>query len=64
MLKARVGYSKLEDAYEAGVEAAKKATENGQSKIALLFNSVGYDQKKLIAGAKSVLKDVDVVGCT
>ena len=64
MLKARVGYSKLEDAYEAGVEAAKKATENGQAKIALLFNSVGYDQKKLIEGAKSVLKDVDVVGCT
>ena len=63
MLKARVGYSKLEDAYEAGIEAAKKSTEDG-TKIALLFNSVGYDQKKLMEGVKSVLSDVDVIGCT
>ena len=64
MLKTHVGYSKLEDAYEAGVEAAKKASENDKAKIALLFNSVGYDQKKLMEGVKSVLSDVDVVGCT
>lgn len=64
MLKTRVGYSKLEDAYEAGVEAAKKVSENDKAKIALVFNSVGYDQKKLIDGVKSILKDVDVVGCT
>ena len=64
MLKARVGSSKLEDAYEAGVEAAKKVSENDKAKIALLFNSVGYDQKKLMEGVKSVLSDVDVVGCT
>lgn len=64
MLKTRVGYSKLEDAYEAGVEAAKKVSENDKAKIALVFNSVGYDQKKLIDGIKSELKDVDVVGCT
>ena len=64
MLKAKVGYSKLEDAYEAGVESAKSSTENGKAKIALLFNSVGYEQKKLIEGVKSVLSDVDVIGCT
>ncbi len=64
MLKANVGYSKLEDAYEAGVEAAKASTENGNAKIALLFNSVGYDQKKIMEGVKSVLPDVDVIGCT
>ena len=64
MLKAQVGYSNNTDAYEAGVEAAKKSSSDGKGKIAFLFNSVGYDQKKLIEGVKSVLKDVDVVGCT
>lgn len=46
MLKAKVGYSKNVDAYEAGVETAKTSTEGMNAKIALLFNSVGYDQKK------------------
>ena len=64
MLKAKVGYSKLEDAYEAGVEAAKASIEDEKASVALLFNSVGYDQKKLMEGVKSVLKDTDVVGCT
>jgi len=64
MLKAKVGYSKIEDAYEAGVEAAKQAAEVGKAKVALLFNSVGYDQKKLMEGVKSVLPEVDVIGCT
>lgn len=64
MLKAKVGYSKLEDAYEAGVEAAKASIEDKKASVALLFNSVGYDQKKLMEGVKSVLKDTDVVGCT
>ena len=63
MLKAKVGHSKLTDAYEAGVEAAKNSKES-ETKIALLFNSVGYDQKKLMEGVKSVLSDVDVIGCT
>ena len=52
MLQAKVGYSKTLDAYEAGVETAKKASEGISPKIAFLFNSVGYDQKKLMEGAK------------
>ena len=64
MLKAKVGYSKNVDAYEAGVETAKTSTEGMDAKIALLFNSVGYDQKKLMEGIKSVATDVDVIGCT
>lgn len=64
MLKARVGYSKIADAYEAGIETAKTATEGLKAKVGLLFNSVGYDQKKLIEGIKSVMPDVDVIGCT
>ncbi len=64
MLKAKVGYSKNVDAYEAGVETAKTSTEGMNAKIALLFNSVGYNQKKLMEGIKSVATDVDVIGCT
>ncbi len=64
MLKSKVGYSNNSDAYEAGIETAKMASEGLQPKIALLFNSVGYDQKKLIKGVKSVLPDTDIVGCT
>ena len=64
MLKSKVGYSKIADAYEAGVETAKSATEGLKAKIGLLFNSVGYDQKKLMEGIKSVMPDVDVIGCT
>lgn len=64
MLKSKVGYSKNVDAYEAGVETAKTATEGLKPKIALLFNSVGYDQKKFMEGIKSVLPDTDIVGCT
>ena len=64
MLNSKVGYSKNTDAYEAGKETATKATEGLKAKIGLLFNSVGYDQKKLMEGIKSVAKDVDVIGCT
>ena len=64
MLKAKVGYSKLEDAYEAGVETAKTASEGLKPKFGLLFNSVGYDQKKFIEGVKTVLPETDIVGCT
>ena len=64
MLKSKVGYSKNADAYEAGVETAKKASEGLNPKFGLLFNSVGYDQKKLMEGIKSVMPDADVIGCT
>ena len=64
MLNSKVGYSNNKDAYEAGKETATKATEGISAKIGLLFNSVGYDQKKLMEGIKFVAKDVDVIGCT
>ena len=48
MLKSKVGYSKNADAHEAGVETAKIASEGLNPKFGLLFNSVGYDQKKFI----------------
>ena len=63
MLKTKVGYSYIADAFEAGAETAKKATEGLKPKAGLLFNSVAYDQKKLMEGIKSVA-DYDIVGCT
>lgn len=64
MLKTKVGYSKNTDAYEAGVETAKTSTEGNTAKVGLLFNSVGYDQKQLMKGIKSILPNTDVIGCT
>ena len=64
MLKSKVGFSKNEDAYEAGVETAKTASEGLKPKLGLLFNSVGYDQKRLIEGVKSIIPDTEIVGCT
>lgn len=63
MLKTKVGYSNIADAFEAGAETARKASEGLKPKAGLLFNSVAYDQKKLMEGTKSVA-DYDIVGCT
>lgn len=63
MLKTKVGYSNIADAFEAGAETAKKASEGLKPKAGLLFNSVAYDQKKLMEGIKSVA-DYDIIGCT
>ena len=64
MLKAKVGYSNKTDAYEAGIETATIAAEKLKPKFGLLFNSVGYNQEKLIAGIKSVVPEMDIIGCT
>lgn len=63
MLKTKVGYSNIADAFEAGAETAKKASVGLKPKAGLLFNSVAYNQKKLMEGIKSVA-DYDIVGCT
>ena len=64
MLRSKVGYSKNTDAYEAGVETAKMASDGLNPQFGLLFNSVGYDQKKIIEGVKSIMSEADIVGCT
>jgi len=64
MLKTKVGYSNIADAFEAGAETAKKAIDGLKPKAGLLFNSVSYDQKKLLEGIRSIATDFDVVGCT
>ncbi len=63
MLKTKVGYSNIANAFEAGAETAKKASVGLKPKAGLLFNSVAYDQKELMKGIQSEA-DYDVIGCT
>ena len=64
MLKTKVGYSELEDAYASGVETAKMANVIENPQVGLFFTSCVQDQAKLMEGAKSVLGDVPIIGCT
>lgn len=64
-MKANIGSSTAKDARTAGVEAAKKAAEGiGKPKLALLFSSVNYDLKELLAGAAEALPETEIVGNT
>lgn len=63
-LKTKVGYSENVDAYKSGVETAKMANKIDNPQVGLLFTSCVQDQKEIMKGIKSVLKNVDIVGCT
>ena len=64
MLKTKVGYSENPDAYASGAETAKMANVIENPQVGLLFTSCVQDQNKIMEGAKSVLGDVPVIGCT
>ena len=64
MLKTKVGYSENPDAFASGAETAKMANVIENPQVGLLFTSCVQDQNKIMEGAKSVLGDVPVVGCT
>ncbi len=64
MLKTKVGYSENVDAYASGVETAQMANVIDNPQVGLFFTSCVQDQKKLMEGAKSVLGDVPIIGCT
>ncbi len=62
-----VGKSKEPDGYRAGVEAATiaMAKENLSTvQFVLVAATLGYDQKELLAGIRSVVKEAPVVGCS
>ena len=63
MLKTKVGYSVLKDAFASGEATAKMASEGMNPKLGILFTSVLQDQEEIMKGIKSVA-DVPVVGCT
>ena len=64
MLKTKVGYSENPDAFASGAETAKMANVIENPQVGLLFTSCVQDQNKIMEGAKSVLGDVPVIGCT
>lgn len=64
MLKTKVGYSENPDAYASGAETATMANVIENPQVGLLFTSCVQDQNKIMEGAKSVLGDVPVIGCT
>ena len=53
-MKSYTGSSCLEDAFEAGFEAAKKAKAR-DAKLAIVYASCDYDLKKVIKGVQEVL---------
>ena len=64
MLKTKVGYSENTEAFESGVETARMANVIENPQVGLFFTSVVQDQEKLMEGAKSVLGDTPIIGCT
>lgn len=64
MLKTKVGYSENVDAYASGMETAKMANVIENPQVGLIFTSCVQDQAKLMEGAKSILGDVPIIGCT
>ena len=63
-MKTKVGYSENADAYLSGVETAKMANVIENPQVGLFFTSCVQDQQKLMEGAKSVLGNVPIIGCT
>lgn len=62
-----IGKSKEPDGYQAGVEAITEAFTTGNlstAQIVLVAATVGYNQKELLSGIRSVAKNVPLVGCS
>src|SRR3989338_9241554 len=66
-LKVSVCSNEGSDAYIVGANAAQDAlTKLGvpDAHLAIVFASVQYDQKKMLGGVRSVVKDALLVGCS
>lgn len=66
-LEVGVGWSKKDDSFEAGREAAEKAlfaVGSTSAEIVLVFSSIRYEHKKLLKGIKDLIKDSPLIGCT
>lgn len=64
MLKTKVGYSTEKESFASGVETARQASQGMKPKLAMLYTSVMNDPKEVVKGARSVLKNVPIIGCT
>lgn len=61
------GWSTLEDSEAAGREAAHRATDHAPGVLpglVVLFASVNHDLERLLAGAREVVGEVPLVGCS
>lgn len=64
-MKINTSWSIEKKAKQAGKEMLEKGVSDlGETKIALIFNTVKYDTKKLLEGAKEVLGTAPIIGCT
>jgi len=65
MIKAGVGKSKVSDPFEAGAEVCNAALEKaGGANLIFAFSTVAYEQEKMLAGIRSVSKEIPLVGCS
>lgn len=66
-IKSSVGRSQQVEARAAGREAAELAVKGlagAPSKLILLFSSVVFDQKQMLAGVREVTGDTPLIGCS
>jgi hypothetical protein len=66
MIKAGIGSSSNPDALKAGAEACSQALNQVGDRAGLIvvFSTVGYDQKEMLEGARSVSREIPLVGCS
>ena len=64
MLRTKVGYSTEKNSFASGVETAKSASVGMKPKLAMLYTSVLNEPKEVVKGARSILKNVPIIGCT
>lgn len=63
--KAGVGFSQNIDSNKAGFEACEKAIEQiVKPKLIIVFSSVKYDQKEVLAGIRQISGKTPLVGCS
>jgi hypothetical protein len=66
-IQAGVGFGQGDDSFVAGANAAQEAIGplSGQAaRAAIIFASSQYDQEKVVAGVRSVVKDAIIVGAS
>jgi len=63
--KAGVGFSNVKDSTKAGAEACKKAiSQVVDPELIIVFSSVKYDQKKVVAGIRGISGQAALIGCS
>ena len=64
-MKINTSWSIEKKAKQAGKEMLEKGVcDLGKTQIAIIFNTVKYDTKKMLDGAKEVLGTAPIIGCT